>query len=142
MTAGSFLPHGHQYNREIKELARSINPKCKFALGGPDALDIEANRDFDYVVQGYADSSVINLAQHLLDPTVRLQKSHRSIFGFYFIDDAKAESFDFVTSTMQYENHDAILPGETLLIEIARGCIFSCSFCRPSGAFHPRRFTQ
>ena len=129
MTAGSFLPHGHKYNREIKELARSINPKCKFALGGPDALDIETNRDFDYVVQGYADSSVINLAQHLLDPTVRLQKSHRSIFGFYFIDDAKAESFDFVTSTMQYENHDAILPGETLLIEIARGCIFSCSFC-------------
>jgi hypothetical protein len=129
MQAGSFLPHGHQHNHEIKDLAKSINPKCKFVLGGPDALDMQANRDFDYVVQGYADISAVNLAQHLLDPTVSLQKSYRSIFGFHFVDDAKAESFDFVTATMKYEDHDAILPGETLPIEIARGCIFSCSFC-------------
>jgi hypothetical protein len=129
MTAGSFLPHGHKYNREIKDLAKSINPNCKFVLGGPDALDIEANRDFDYVIQGYADNSAVNLAQHLLDPTVALDKSCRSIFGFRYVDDAKAESFDFVNSNMKYEDHDAVLPGETLLIEIARGCIFSCSFC-------------
>ena len=57
MRPGSFLPHGPQYNREIKELVKSINPNCKFVLGGPDALDTEDNRDFDYVVQGYADIS-------------------------------------------------------------------------------------
>ena len=129
MPAGSFLPHGHQYNQEIKDLARSINPNCKFVIGGPDAVDIELNRDFDYVVLGYADISSVNLAQHLLDHNVLLNKFYRSIFGFKVIDDAKAESFEFVTSTMKYEENDAILPGETMLIEIARGCIFSCSFC-------------
>ena len=129
MRPGSFLPHGPQYNREIKELVKSINPNCKFVLGGPDALDTEDNRDFDYVVQGYADISVVNLAQHLLNPKVMLNKARRSIFGFYFIDDIKAESFDFVSSNTRYEEHDAILDNETLVIEISRGCIFSCTFC-------------
>ena len=126
---GCFLPHGNKYNREIKDFVHAINPNCKFVVGGADAIDNEFNRDFDYVVLGYADTSSVNLAQHLLDPTTPLNKSRRSVFGFKVIDDARAESFDFTSSMTRYEDHDAILDNETLVIEIARGCIFSCSFC-------------
>lgn len=39
------------------------------------------------------------------------------------------ESFDFSKSQILYEEHDFIFEGEGLPIEIARGCIFKCSFC-------------
>jgi radical SAM superfamily enzyme YgiQ (UPF0313 family) len=39
------------------------------------------------------------------------------------------ETFDFSKSQILYEDHDFIFEGEGLPIEIARGCIFKCSFC-------------
>lgn len=37
--------------------------------------------------------------------------------------------FDFTTSTIEYQTSDYIFEDEHLPIEIARGCIFKCSFC-------------
>lgn len=125
---GSILPHGKEYNKEIKDLIQSINPRCKLVLGGPSASDVEFNRIFDYVLLGYAEMSSVNLAQHLLDK-VTLEKSRKSIFGFTIVDDSKAEGYDFVNHTMEYKSHDAILDNETMVIEVARGCIFKCKFC-------------
>lgn len=39
------------------------------------------------------------------------------------------EPFEFNTSTIAWDEHDYIFDGEHLPIEIARGCIFKCSFC-------------
>ena len=127
-SGGPMLPHGPERNQDLVDHIRSINPKCKTVLGGPNAVDKQHNRMFDYVVIGYADLSVINLAKHLLDGTP-LEKSYRSLWSFTVVNDAKASGFDFTNSTMRYENHDAILPGETLQIEVSRGCIFQCAYC-------------
>jgi radical SAM superfamily enzyme YgiQ (UPF0313 family) len=126
---GAFLPHGMYKNTDFKKFVQSCNPKCKLVLGGPDAQDYEYAKLYDYVIKGYGDVSIVNLAKHLLDSTIKLEKSHKSIYGPIIINDSKAETFDFVASTMQYADHDGILPGETLVIEISRGCIFDCSFC-------------
>lgn len=126
---GSILPHGKIYNQEIKQLIRSINPQCRLVCGGPNQIDAEFNRDFDYVVIGYAEMSVVNLARHLQSKSVPLDKSYRSIYGPRIINDPKAEGYDFSQSQMQYQMIDAVLPGETLYLEIGRGCIFNCSFC-------------
>jgi len=123
------LPHGFSYNEPLKALIKSLNPRCKLVLGGPNAIDIENNKVFDYVVGGYSEMSVVNLAKHLEDSTVKLNKSYRSIFGPTIINDLKAEGYEFSGCDMKYTDGDAILPGETLLIEVARGCIFKCSFC-------------
>lgn len=125
---GAMLPHGKKYNAPFKQELKKLNPKIKFALGGPDANDVEHNKDYDYVITGYGDQSIVNLANHLSfhEP---LKKAYKSIFGPVFINDSKAENFDFVNSTLEYKNYDAILPGETLVIEISRGCIFRCDFC-------------
>lgn len=126
---GVFLPHGKPANQEIKQFVHKLNPNVKFVIGGPRATDSVWNKDFDYIIFGYADLSIVRLARHLLDSTNELGISYRSIHGPRIIDDAKALGFEFSNSTMSYTDHDAILPGETLVIEISRGCIFKCTYC-------------
>ena len=126
---GCILPHGPQYNETIKNLIHECNPNCKLTLGGPTARDVEYNKIFDYQCIGYSETSIVNLAQHLSDANIDLQKSYKSVYGSIMIDDSRAETYDFNQCQMRYEDHDAILPGETLLLEVARGCIFKCAFC-------------
>jgi radical SAM superfamily enzyme YgiQ (UPF0313 family) len=126
---GSILPHGKRYNDTIKEKIIQCNPNCKLVLGGPTARDGEHVRIFDYIITGYAEYSALNLAQHLLDHGVILEKSRKSIWGPVIISDNRAEKYEFSNSTMGYHGHDVILPGETLVLEVARGCIFKCAFC-------------
>jgi hypothetical protein len=127
--SGTLLPHGKQYNDDIVKLIKSKSPNCKLVLGGPSATDMAQNKVFNYVVMGYAETSIVNLAQHLLDKSVKLNKSYKSIYGPVIINDLKADDYDFSRCVMRFSDNDAILPGETLVTEIARGCIFRCSFC-------------
>lgn len=126
---GTVLPHGKRFNSEIKELIKNKNAECKLILGGPGSTDIAENSDFNYLLVGYSDMSIVNFAQHLIDKKVPLLKSYKSILGPVIVNDSKAEGFDFVNSQIVYEDHDGIMPGETLTIEISRGCIFQCAFC-------------
>lgn len=126
---GALLPHGKQFNSEIKQLIKQVNPNCQLVLGGPTAYDNNDHAIFDYVVVGYAESSVVNLAKHLLDKSVQLEKSYKSVYGPVIVNDSRAEGYDFVNCELNYVDHDNILPGETLQFEIARGCIFKCAFC-------------
>lgn len=125
----TIIPHGIEYNDEIKQTIKDANPNCKLALGGPNASDIPIYSDFDYIFLGYSEMSIINLAKHLQYPMIDLDKSRISKNGFTVIDDSKAPEYDFVNHTMLYEDHDAILDHETLVVELARGCIFQCKFC-------------
>lgn len=125
---GAFLPHGLKYNQPLKDLITSINPKCKLVLGGHDAKDAGYIKDYDYVVFGYADISAVNLAKHLAYGE-ELKHSRRSLFGATIIDDATAEGYEFISTPMQYTDNDVIMPGETLGIEISRGCVFKCAYC-------------
>lgn len=126
---GSILPHGQKHNDTIKQLIKRRNPKCAFVLGGPSSRDIDYNKTFDYLVLGYGEMSVVNLAQHLRDSAVKLKKTHRSVHGPIVINDSRAEGYDFTNSIMRYENHDVILPHDIMFLELARGCIFRCAFC-------------
>ena len=126
---GAILPHGIEYNTEIKQLIKNKNPNCKLVLGGPTAYDNADHAIFDYIVVGYAENSIVNLAQHLENTSVKLNKSYRSIYGPTVINDSKAEGYDFENCKLEYADHDGILPGETLTLEVARGCIFKCAFC-------------
>jgi hypothetical protein len=125
---GSFLPHGKKFNTTLKETVYAIAPNCKFVLGGPDAADVDANSDYDYLIQGLADLSAVNLARHLAFGD-ELKNSRRSLYKFTVVTDITAAGYDFVGTQMTYGDHDIVIPGESLPIEIARGCIFNCKFC-------------
>lgn len=128
-TSGSLLPHGSEFNTEIKQLIKEKNPNCKLTLGGPGAGDRQENKIFDYIFLGYSDVSIVNLADHLRDKKVSLEKAYKSIYGPIVINDSKAENYNFAETPMFYEKKDTLLPGETIVTEIARGCIFKCAFC-------------
>jgi len=126
--AGALLPHGRSKNKDLINHIKQLNSNCKIVLGGPMAQDSPVNKDYDYVVIGYADISVVNLANFLLGKE-KLNNSYKSLSGPMIVDDRTAPNFDFVNSKMEYKSYDCILPGETLPLEVSRGCIFQCAFC-------------
>lgn len=125
---GTMLPLGREYNTPLKDYIKSLNPNCRTVLGGPTADDKFHNQDFDYVVIGYADKSVVNLANHLCWGE-ELIYSEQGTHIDNIISDPVAKGFDFANRKMEYKHYDCITPGETLFLEVARGCIFRCSFC-------------
>lgn len=107
---------------------KALNPNTKIVLGGTRTHFNILNTNIDYVFIGYSDQSIVNFARHLSRGD-QLQKAKRNLAKIWVIDDGVAKDFDFVNSSMQWTDDDIVLPGETLPIEIARGCIFSCKFC-------------
>jgi hypothetical protein len=54
---------------------------------------------------------------------------YKNLYGSTIVDGSTYRDNNFVNTVMRWLPKDAILPGETLPIEIARGCIFQCKFC-------------
>lgn len=124
---GQILPQGKSASDQFVEFVKSKN--IPLVLGGPKSQDRSHNKHFDYLLQGFADTSIASFVEHLKTGAAMLQ-SYRSVYGPVVVQDTnESTKWDFASSTMQWHDHDVILPNETLTIEIARGCIFKCSFC-------------
>lgn len=124
----NFLPWTVDVEKSLVDHLHSINADCKVVVGGARTFIDINNPYIDYAIIGYADLSIVNLAQHLKDG-VPLRKASRNLNKITIINDPIAEGFDFYNSSMQWCNDDIIVPGETLMLEISRGCVFSCKFC-------------
>lgn len=124
----SILPHGPEIEQQFVDHIRSLNARCRIVVGGTRTFFNINNPNIDYAIIGYADVSIVNLANHLKHDRP-LPNAKRNINRLTVIDDPNAENFDFVNSSMIWTPDDVIIPGETLPLEISRGCVFNCSFC-------------
>jgi len=118
--------------RAINKAITTINPKTKILYGGAYANDITEELltvGVDYIVQGLADSTIIDIADSLSNG--KLPKFSNIINNVKIISyDTTASNFDFRhNSVTKFTEDDFIIPGETIPIEIGRGCRFKCSFC-------------
>jgi len=102
---------------EVVEYIRSINPKIVIAAGGAKAdLIPESDKTFDVITTGQGETSALELSNALYEGS----KVPRILTLPYN---------DYFNCNIKFDKDDIIFPGEHLPIEIARGCIFKCSFC-------------
>jgi hypothetical protein len=113
-----------------------INPNIKMISGGPNAerFSVKINRKLDAIFLGQADYIIIKYLQHIVNgntlpaPTRIREKWVISPVPVYELLDITKE-WDFNHSQTMYVSEDCISPGEPLVLEVARGCIFKCKFC-------------
>ena len=102
---------------EISRYIKHCNPNCVIAAGGAKANMIpQSDKTFDVLMVGQGENSAITLSNALFE-----KKSVPRVLDLPYSD--------YPNSTIKFEDNDIIFPGEHLPVEIARGCIFKCSFC-------------
>lgn len=132
--SGSFLtqwPASDKIIQELNEFVRTCSHDIKILYGGSGAGRMNEGRladsGVDYVVQGLADSVIIDLLQAIKNKQF-IKYNYKN--GCKVIDyDTTAKNFDFPNSVTRYEASDCLDRDEVVPLETSRGCIFKCSFC-------------
>ena len=120
---------------KIKNFVLDKNPNVKFVLGGARASTGRNPKAsfgrplIDYYIEGYADNTVVRFSKWCEDNTQPLTAVENNDGTFSIVDDHKAVGFDYNNFSFRWHDDDLVNQGETLPMEIARGCIFNCAFC-------------
>jgi radical SAM superfamily enzyme YgiQ (UPF0313 family) len=122
--ASTMHPLRNEKIYSLKDKILSINNKIKTVVGGAKAWKKEFDDFTDFYIEGYADSTVVGLTKYIEGKNPFFQINYKSV-----ISDRAASNFNFSNYSFTWDNTDAINSNECLPIEIARGCIFKCSYC-------------
>lgn len=117
-------------------------PNIKLVFGGYGTYLVTSTRSTDFiknpyaVVQEYGEDTFVDILNHLsgtgdeppwviakVTPGGPYKKMIKQYTG------PVAVRFNIETDAFQFTAQDAVMPNETLPIEISRGCIFKCKFC-------------
>lgn len=96
------------------------HPNVKIVAGGARSQDAESLPFVDTVIHGYGEDKFLDYI-NLIKGGGNLPTSVSS--------DPAVRHFNIQQLQHRFHSDDSILPGETLPIEISRGCIFKCKFC-------------
>lgn len=113
--------NAHLYFEQIK----LANPKSKIILGGAKTFMYTNLPGVDNCFIGHAETMIVEYMNSLSG------KGPKRIWNKVIDHDKKAQNptWDFRKSNISYEPESFILPSETLLLEVGRGCRFNCKFC-------------
>jgi hypothetical protein len=128
------LPHGLDDGNTLVKIIKQINNDCKIIIGGAAATDNISNKHIDFIFKGYADKTILDFVNFLIQTkkgsTVTIPDYwYKNLYGINVVNGVTYQDNNFVSTALKWLPKDAVLPGETLPIEIARGCIFQCKFC-------------
>jgi radical SAM superfamily enzyme YgiQ (UPF0313 family) len=104
---------------ELIEYIKDKNQKTKIVVGGAKADSLALYKAVDHVVVGQGETSSVALSNALKNNLPFPKRVTENEYPFN----------EFNISKINYQPNDIIFDGEHLPIEIARGCIFKCSFC-------------
>lgn len=120
----------------LKQLRAEVK-KPKFVLGGYMAEHIEGFGVIDYRITSNAEATAVELVDYLAGvhpelPTYVLQvpmfDSRKKMAKV--ITAPKRLTYNIETENFKFNVQDCIVHGETLPLEVSRGCIFKCKFCQ------------
>lgn len=119
-----------EFRRRL-QLFKKIDPNIKILVGGGNIAYIDPAilknfKEVDYFVKGQGESAVENIMDSISNNT---RFDPKDIIRPPIVSDSFYPFHDFNSSTNFFSLEDGIMPGEPLPLEIARGCIFKCSFC-------------
>jgi radical SAM superfamily enzyme YgiQ (UPF0313 family) len=109
-------------------------PSLRIILGGHLGNKFKGSPLVDCVVTGFAEDTFLELLNHFKndDPPPQSRKvmlpSGNAMMLNYHAPNQQRYQID--GDSFKFADQDAIFPGETLPIEVSRGCIFKCKFCQ------------
>lgn len=114
---------------QVFDLVKKRN--IQFIVGGSEDRKYYDEYPVDYFFYGQADLAIVEFAKCLRDKQVPKARLELSAKGkkrkILHQDDYVFKHFQ--TSTIEWHESDHILYGEALPMEVARGCIFKCTYC-------------
>lgn len=125
--------------KKIENVLRRVRlefPQMKIITGGPAApiwSRLHRNKTlFDYIINGHGEDTVLALMNHLYKGSPHPQ--FEIIDGNKYIRESfkmpLEKFFDITKRGHRWHKNDCIQPNESLPLELGRGCIFKCKFCR------------
>ena len=104
-------------NDTFWKTVKKLYPHVKLIFGGSKAL-VQETEFIDYYITGYADDAVVEFTKTINTFDKKIINSNQDY-----------NKKDLSNISIKWKDIDMILPGSSLPMEIARGCIFNCAFC-------------
>lgn len=109
-------------------------PKLKIVLGGHMGDKVSGWGIVDATVSSYAEDTFLELIEHYRKNTTP-PKSRKILTRFGAVPmlnyyEPNQVRYNIESDRFTFCDQDAILPGESLPIELSRGCMFKCKFCQ------------
>ena len=130
--SGQLFRLGRQLAADILDEVTEMFPWVKVVVGGPVARWViqtggaSFKTKIDAVVDSEGEHSFLEYSNYVF------KKAPHPLFtirgGQKVISSSK--KYDIQTCGMRFAKNDFILPGESLPLELSRGCIFKCGFCQ------------
>lgn len=120
----------------VLQKAKKRWPNINIVVGGPAApywSRMWRNKTlFDYIFTGHGEDTILGLANHLsrgeAQPQFEILDGNRFIRETFKMP--HNEKFSIGEDDHLWHDSDCIQPSEALPLELGRGCIFKCKFCR------------
>lgn len=119
-----------EWLKKLKATMRHYAPRAKLVLGGAKALRAFENPaaygEIDYICLGAGEDAIFELIQALKSGREPDVASYR---GLTVLKGAKLKTEVATCPDAHFSIADGVQPGESLPIEVSRGCAFNCKFC-------------
>jgi len=110
--------------------AKHINNNIQILFGGPNGVDLlESVKNVDAVFLGYSEKQFTDYIVSIRDKTTIPVPTRKQDNTLIYDVTASDKTFNFCRCQIIYQPEDCVDPGESITLEVSRGCIFKCKFC-------------